>query len=114
MVLKTTPANPAGLLRAPGGLSPRLRPAVEALEGGGINMRRAPEDWLVKGRAGGEEIDLISETHGSRAVVRGCVPDEQCRTAVLRIAGEELTGLDWYEDLTVSRPRAPDHSEDLP
>lgn len=24
-------------------------------------MRRAPEDWLVKGRAGGEEIDLIFE-----------------------------------------------------
>ncbi|MEW1638482.1 hypothetical protein AB0469_31050 [Streptomyces sp. NPDC093801] len=24
-------------------------------------MRRAPEDWLVKGRSGGEEIDLIFE-----------------------------------------------------
>ncbi|MFD3543226.1 nucleotidyltransferase family protein [Streptomyces sp. NPDC058662] len=34
---------------------------VEALEAGGIEMRRAPEDWLVKGRAGGEEIDLIFE-----------------------------------------------------
>ncbi|MFJ6793544.1 nucleotidyltransferase family protein [Streptomyces sp. NPDC091268] len=35
--------------------------AIEALESGGIAMRRAPEDWLVKGRAGGEEIDLIFE-----------------------------------------------------
>ncbi|WP_407840639.1 hypothetical protein ACE1OC_36765 [Streptomyces sp. DSM 116496] len=35
--------------------------AIEALEAGGIAMRRAPEDWLVKGRSGGEEIDLIFE-----------------------------------------------------
>ncbi|MFD0375901.1 hypothetical protein [Streptomyces sp. NPDC127112] len=35
--------------------------AVRALEAGGIAMRRAPEDWLVKGSAGGEEIDLIFE-----------------------------------------------------
>ncbi|WP_234321181.1 nucleotidyltransferase family protein [Streptomyces katrae] len=34
---------------------------IEALEAGGIAMRRAPEDWLVKGRSGGEEIDLIFE-----------------------------------------------------
>lgn len=34
---------------------------VHALEEGGIQMRRAPEDWLVKGRSGGEEIDLIFE-----------------------------------------------------
>ncbi|MET9639114.1 nucleotidyltransferase family protein [Streptomyces virginiae] len=35
--------------------------AIEALEAGGIEMRRAAEDWLVKGRTGGEEIDLIFE-----------------------------------------------------
>ncbi|WP_327302240.1 nucleotidyltransferase family protein [Streptomyces sp. NBC_01298] len=35
--------------------------AIEALAAGGIAMRRAPEDWLVKGRSGGEEIDLIFE-----------------------------------------------------
>ncbi|WP_308345191.1 nucleotidyltransferase family protein [Streptomyces sp. ISL-94] len=34
---------------------------IEAMESGGIAMRRAPEDWLVKGRSGGEEIDLIFE-----------------------------------------------------
>ncbi|MEU9414993.1 nucleotidyltransferase family protein [Streptomyces sp. NPDC051000] len=34
---------------------------IEALQAGGIEMRRAPEDWLVKGRSGGEEIDLIFE-----------------------------------------------------
>ncbi|MCJ0869731.1 BON domain-containing protein [Streptomyces sp. AP-93] len=60
------------------------------------------------------ELGVRVETHGSRAVVRGRVPDEQCRTAVLRLAEEELAGLDWYEDLTVSHPQPPDHSEDLP
>ncbi|WP_404962052.1 nucleotidyltransferase family protein [Streptomyces sp. 147326] len=35
--------------------------AIKALEDGDIAMRRAPEDWLVKGRSGGEEIDLIFE-----------------------------------------------------
>lgn len=34
---------------------------IKALEDGGIVMRPAPEDWLVKGRSGGEEIDLIFE-----------------------------------------------------
>ncbi|MER6215429.1 MULTISPECIES: nucleotidyltransferase family protein [unclassified Streptomyces] len=34
---------------------------VKALERGGIAVRRAPEDWLIKGRSGGEEIDLIFE-----------------------------------------------------
>lgn len=35
--------------------------AIQALEDGGIGMRRAPEDWLVKGSSGGEDIDLIFE-----------------------------------------------------
>lgn len=35
--------------------------AVKALEAGGIEIRGAPEDWLVKGRSGGEDIDLIFE-----------------------------------------------------
>ncbi|MFF1409429.1 nucleotidyltransferase family protein [Streptomyces sp. NPDC058289] len=35
--------------------------AIKALEDGGIAIRHAPEDWLVKGRSGGEEIDLIFE-----------------------------------------------------
>lgn len=34
---------------------------IEALEAGGIAMRRAPEDWLVKGSTSGEVIDLIFE-----------------------------------------------------
>ncbi|MGG8406519.1 BON domain-containing protein [Streptomyces sp. 12297] len=59
------------------------------------------------------ELGVRVETHGTRAVVSGRVPDEDCRTAVLRIAGEELAGLDWYDDLTVSHVRAPDHSEEL-
>ncbi|MFE6847722.1 hypothetical protein [Streptomyces sp. NPDC057686] len=59
------------------------------------------------------ELGVRVEMHGARAVVRGCVPDEECRVAVLRVVGEELTGLDWYDDLTVSHPRPPDHSEEL-
>ncbi|WP_328394421.1 nucleotidyltransferase family protein [Streptomyces sp. NBC_00390] len=34
---------------------------VEALRQGGVEIVPAPEDWLVKARAGGEEIDLIFE-----------------------------------------------------
>ncbi|MFD4245383.1 nucleotidyltransferase family protein [Streptomyces sp. NPDC058525] len=34
---------------------------IQALEAGGISIRRAPEDWLVKGSSGGEDIDLIFE-----------------------------------------------------
>jgi hypothetical protein len=60
------------------------------------------------------ELGVRVEVHGARAVVRGCVPDEECRAGVLRIAGEELMGLDWYDDLTVSHPRPPGHSEELP
>ncbi|MEV8530582.1 nucleotidyltransferase family protein [Streptomyces sp. NPDC051211] len=34
---------------------------LPALEAAGIEMREPPEDWLVKGRDDGEEIDLIFE-----------------------------------------------------
>ncbi len=59
------------------------------------------------------ELGVRVETHGARAVVRGRVADEAVRAAVLRLAREELAGLDWYDDLTVSHPLAPDHSEEL-
>ncbi|MET9962451.1 nucleotidyltransferase family protein [Streptomyces sp. NPDC006326] len=52
--------------------------AVKALEDGGIAMRQAPEDWLVKGRSGGEEIDLIFE------LARRPVNTELLERAVLR------------------------------
>ncbi|MCB5164259.1 nucleotidyltransferase family protein [Streptomyces bambusae] len=35
-----------------------------ALEDGGIAIRGAPEDWLIKGSLDGEEIDLIFELAG--------------------------------------------------
>ncbi|MBT2448665.1 hypothetical protein J7F03_16515 [Streptomyces sp. ISL-43] len=59
------------------------------------------------------ELGLRIDTRGARAVVRGRVADEECREAVLRIAGEELAGADWYADLTVSHHGAPDHTEEL-
>ncbi|MFD8636466.1 hypothetical protein [Streptomyces sp. NPDC059533] len=34
---------------------------IETLGAGGIALRTAPEDWLVKGSSDGEEIDLIFE-----------------------------------------------------
>nr|WP_223838059.1 nucleotidyltransferase family protein [Streptomyces venezuelae] len=36
-------------------------PVAAALKEGGIELREAPEDWLVKGRDDGEDIDLIFE-----------------------------------------------------
>ncbi|MFJ4777643.1 hypothetical protein [Streptomyces sp. NPDC088762] len=68
-------------------------------------------DRLARGETA--EIGVRVEMHGARAVVRGRVTDEECRAAVLRVAGEELAGLDWYDDLSVSRPGPPDHSEEL-
>ncbi|MFF5701189.1 hypothetical protein ACFY7H_01550 [Streptomyces sp. NPDC012794] len=59
------------------------------------------------------ELGVRVELHGGRAVVRGCVGDEERKAAVLRIAGEELSGLDWYDDITLSRARPPDHAEEL-
>ncbi len=86
MDLKTTLANPTGLPPSPGGLSPPAPPGAPLPEdhtqailettkhvavllkqtgrpfalAGSVadDMRRAPEDWLVKGSPGGEEIDL--------------------------------------------------------
>lgn len=37
---------------------------TEALRKGGVEIVAVPEDWLVKARAGGEEIDLIFELAG--------------------------------------------------
>jgi len=71
----------------------------------------------LRDRLAREETAVLGvrvETHGARVVVRGWVPDEQCRSAVLRLAGEELAGLDWYDDLTVSHPAPPDRAEELP
>ncbi|MFG2292395.1 hypothetical protein [Streptomyces sp. NPDC048603] len=59
------------------------------------------------------ELGVHIETHGTRAVVRGAVADEEARALVLHLAGEELAGLDWYEDLTLYRSRPPDHIEEL-
>ncbi|MEU8438056.1 hypothetical protein AB0F18_35190 [Streptomyces sp. NPDC029216] len=53
------------------------------------------------------ELGVRIEAHGARAVLSGRVTDDEARAAVLRIAGEALDGLDWYEDLTVCRPQAP-------
>ncbi|MFE4257887.1 hypothetical protein [Streptomyces sp. NPDC056883] len=59
------------------------------------------------------ELGVRIDARGARAVVRGRVADEECREAVLRIAGEELGDMDWYGDLTVSGHAAPDRPEVL-
>lgn len=55
------------------------------------------------------ELGVRIDTHGARTVVRGRVADARCLEAVLRIAGEELAGTDWYADLAVSHHGAPDN-----
>ncbi|WP_405977579.1 hypothetical protein [Streptomyces sp. NBC_00158] len=70
----------------------------------------------LRGRLAREELAELGvrvELHGTRAVVRGCVGDAERKAAVLRIAGEELAGHDWYEDISLSRARPPDHAEEL-
>ncbi|MFH7595678.1 hypothetical protein WDV06_11330 [Streptomyces racemochromogenes] len=61
------------------------------------------------------ELGLLVEAHGTRAVLRGRVADEEARRAVLHAAGEELAGLDWYADLTVcqARPPGPGETEEV-
>ncbi|KJY42439.1 MULTISPECIES: BON domain-containing protein [unclassified Streptomyces] len=60
------------------------------------------------------ELGVRVEARGAGALVRGSVNSADCRAAVLRIAGEELAGVLWHEDVTVSCPGPPDHSEELP
>ncbi|MGW5850528.1 hypothetical protein ACWFQ8_21700 [Streptomyces sp. NPDC055254] len=60
------------------------------------------------------ELGVQIDTHGSHAVLRGSVTSASCRAAVLRIAAEELEGIEWQEDLTVSQSSPPDRSEELP
>ncbi|MEU3312509.1 hypothetical protein ACGFY6_05635 [Streptomyces sp. NPDC048387] len=57
------------------------------------------------------ELGVLVEAHGARAVLRGPVNDEEAREAVLRVAREELAGLDWCEDLTLCHCRAPGPDE---
>ncbi|MER5731540.1 hypothetical protein ABT084_24950 [Streptomyces sp. NPDC002138] len=59
------------------------------------------------------ELGVRIEAHGAGAMVRGTVASAEYRAEVLRIAAEELAGLEWREDVTVCRPGPPDHSEEL-
>ncbi|MET9699897.1 hypothetical protein ABZY31_23640 [Streptomyces sp. NPDC006529] len=59
------------------------------------------------------ELGVRVEVHGAGAMVRGSVTSPECRAEVLRIAAEELAGVEWREDVTVCRPVPPDHSEEL-
>ncbi|MFD3543225.1 BON domain-containing protein [Streptomyces sp. NPDC058662] len=60
------------------------------------------------------ELGVHVDTHGSRAVLRGTVASASCRDTVLRIAAEELEGVEWQEDLTVNQSSPPDRTEELP
>ncbi|MEU9300786.1 hypothetical protein [Streptomyces sp. NPDC048269] len=59
------------------------------------------------------ELGVRIELRGSRVVIWGSVADPDCRSTLLRIAGEELSDVPWQVDLTVSRSGPPDHSEEL-
>ncbi|MEU9106334.1 BON domain-containing protein [Streptomyces xanthophaeus] len=60
------------------------------------------------------ELGVQIEAHGDHAVLRGSVASASCREEILRIAAEELDGLEWQEDLTVNRHRPPGRPEELP
>ncbi|MFJ3520492.1 MULTISPECIES: hypothetical protein [unclassified Streptomyces] len=59
------------------------------------------------------ELGVRVEARGAGVLVRGGVSSEECRAEILRIAGEELAGLPWREDVTVCCPSPPDRSEEL-
>lgn len=59
------------------------------------------------------ELGVRIEVRGAGALIRGHVSGEDTRAAVLRIAAEELEGVPWQADLTVSRVGPPDHAEEL-
>ncbi|MFD7445428.1 nucleotidyltransferase family protein [Streptomyces sp. NPDC059909] len=70
---------------------------VQALREGGVEIVPAPEDWLVKARAGGEEIDLIFE------LAHRPVTDDMLRNApVLSVDSVRMPVLTPY-DLLSSR-----------
>ncbi|MFD3722077.1 hypothetical protein [Streptomyces sp. NPDC058674] len=59
------------------------------------------------------ELGVRVEARGAGVTVRGSVASPECRAEVLRIAAEELDGLDWHEDVTVCRPGPPARPEEL-
>ncbi|MFD4245384.1 hypothetical protein ACFWP3_27910 [Streptomyces sp. NPDC058525] len=70
----------------------------------------------LRGRLAREDVSELGvrvEVRGAGALVWGHVSGADTRAAVLRIAAEELAGVDWQEDLTVNRAGPPDHAEEL-
>ncbi|MFD6877173.1 MULTISPECIES: hypothetical protein [unclassified Streptomyces] len=59
------------------------------------------------------ELGVRIEARGSRAVISGSVTSPECRAEVLRLVAEELAGLDWQEDIMVSRHAPPGRAEEL-
>ncbi|MET9604836.1 hypothetical protein ABZZ17_07175 [Streptomyces sp. NPDC006512] len=59
------------------------------------------------------ELGVRVEARGSGAVISGSVSSPECRAEVLRLAAEELAGLEWREDITISRSAPPGRAEEL-
>ncbi|WP_030761809.1 BON domain-containing protein [Streptomyces sp. NRRL F-2664] len=59
------------------------------------------------------ELGVRVEARGAWVMVWGVVADDAARAAVLRIAGEELEGVPWHDDLTVHRVGPPGPAEVL-
>ncbi|MET9319365.1 BON domain-containing protein [Streptomyces sp. NPDC003038] len=59
------------------------------------------------------ELGVRIEIRGGRALLWGSVSTAECRSAVLRLAAEELAGVPWHDDLTVNCPDPPAHPEEL-
>jgi hypothetical protein len=62
---------------------------------------------------GAADLGLRVENRGGSVVVSGSVPTAQSRETVLRLAAEELAGLDTHFDVTVVDRGVPERPERL-
>lgn len=91
----------------------RFDPGLPPAGGGHAEYRVAHlHERLVD--EGAADLGLRVESHGGTVVVSGGVPTEECRETVLRLAAEELVGLDTQFDVTVVERGVPDGAERLP
>jgi hypothetical protein len=62
---------------------------------------------------GAADLGLRVENRGGTVIISGSVPTAGSRETVLRLAEEELAGLDTHIDVTVADLGAPDRAERL-
>ncbi|GGZ91602.1 BON domain-containing protein [Streptomyces echinoruber] len=79
---------------------------------GGLEYRVAHlRDRLAAGDLA--ELGARAEVRGQAVLLTGTVPSAHCRDEILRLAGEELAGVEVHCDLVVAEASSPDHAEEL-